>query len=184
MKRTYFFRVLVFLAVAGVSCTTWAHHGSSPGGQVFHAQGQYNGVRQTTYHSPITNVNPIKVTPTFPGTLGPGKFPIGPIGPIGPIKPPGNGNGGVVGPIIPIGPIGPIKPPGGGGVGPIGPIGPILPPPGGPGGRLVASPGGRRSSSAACLAVDTAAITPVTIRCIRILSCCRWRRRPWWRASP
>src|SRR5262245_1631346 len=148
MKRTYFFRVLVFLAVAGVSCTTWAHHGSSPGGQVFHSQGQYNGVRQTTYHLPITNVNPIKVTPTFPGTLGPGKFPNGPIGPIGPIKPPGNGNAGFVGPIIPIVPIGPIKPPGGGGVGPIGPIGPILPPggrgplpPGPPGGGIPLPPG-------------------------------------------
>src|SRR5581483_4360203 len=156
MKRTYSFRVLAFLAVTGASCTTWAHHGNSMGGQVFHTQGQYNGARQVNFHPPLTNVHPIKVTPTFPGTVGPGKFPIGPIGPIGPIKPPGNGNGSVVGaiigpispimppndggigPIRPIGPIGPIKPPGNGPIvgpigpsGPIGPIGPIKPPGGG-----------------------------------------------------
>src|SRR2546423_12217761 len=102
MKRTNILRVFSFLAVAGAACTTWAHQGGSIGGQV-HNQGQSSGVRQTTFHAPITTIYPIGLNPTLPvGPIGPGKFPIGPIGPI---KPPGSGGGNGVDPIPPLGPI-------------------------------------------------------------------------------
>jgi len=145
MKRTYFFRVLTFLAVTGVACTTWAYHGSSPGGQAFHAQGQYNGARQVKFQPPLNSVSPIHVSPIpvppihviHPIHINP-TFPVGPIGPGKfPIKTPGGGI--VVDPVHPIGPIGPIgpfKPPKNGNGGVVGPIGPIWPfgpfnPPGG-----------------------------------------------------
>ena len=66
MKRINFLEVFAFLAVAGVACTTWAYHGGSMGGQGFHAQGQSSGVRQATFHAPITTIHPIGVNPTLP----------------------------------------------------------------------------------------------------------------------